>query len=180
MAGNLVSALLWLFATNFGIYALSRVVGGLSEGNVQLSIAAISDVTSAEARGRSLALVGIAFSVAFTVGPSLGAYFASKTLGVGSEVEVMGYRVGLNSYAVPAGVTVALLAVETVYLTLCLPETRWDRTEEEDRGNKVAFKSVEDRLARLNQLGIIHCAFLFFFSVSIPIHPGAHEVARAG
>jgi hypothetical protein len=35
MIGNLVSAALWLFADKFGMYALSRVVGGLSEGNVR-------------------------------------------------------------------------------------------------------------------------------------------------
>lgn len=35
MVGNLVSAALWLFADHFGVYAMSRLVGGLSEGNVK-------------------------------------------------------------------------------------------------------------------------------------------------
>lgn len=49
-------------------YLLSRIVGGLSEGNVQLSTAIISDVTDSVSRPRSLALVGIAFSICFTLG----------------------------------------------------------------------------------------------------------------
>lgn len=49
-------------------YLLSRIIGGLSEGNVQLSTAIISDVTTPSTRSRSLALVGIAFSVCFTLG----------------------------------------------------------------------------------------------------------------
>lgn len=47
--------------------AASRLVGGLSEGNVQLSIAVISDVTSEKNRSKSLALVGVAFSLALYV-----------------------------------------------------------------------------------------------------------------
>jgi len=166
MVGNLLSAVLWLFASNFGVYALSRVVGGLSEGNVQLSIAAISDVTSPETRSKSLALVGIAFSVAFTLGPSLGAYFASKTFGLGSRLTVLGYDLSLNSYAVPAAVTVALLLIETVYLALRLPETRWDRDNQQDKDEKdhAPTRTLAERKARLGQLELVHCAFLFFFS----------------
>lgn len=84
MLGNILSAAIWLRSTTFvcqphrpalgdvadkqSSYLLSRVVGGLSEGNVQLSTAIISDVTDSVTRPRSLALVGIAFSVCFTLG----------------------------------------------------------------------------------------------------------------
>lgn len=169
MFGNLLSAVLWLFAGSFGVYAASRLVGGLSEGNVQLSIAAISDVTPAATRSKSLALVGVAFSLAFTLGPSLGAYFAQKTLGTASRVTIAGRELRLNSYAVPAAVTLVLLAVETVYLAACLPETRWDRAEEdgETRDEKrVARRTVAQRRERLRRLEAIHRWFLFFFSVS--------------
>jgi hypothetical protein len=59
-------------------FLLSRLVGGFSEGNVQLSVAILSDVSSPATRARSLALVGIAFSLCFTIGPMLGAWLASK------------------------------------------------------------------------------------------------------
>jgi hypothetical protein len=49
-------------------FLLSRLIGGLSEGNVQISTAIIGDVTDAESRSKSLALIGIAFSVCFTFG----------------------------------------------------------------------------------------------------------------
>ncbi|POY75395.1 hypothetical protein BMF94_1552 [Rhodotorula taiwanensis] len=184
MIGNLLSALLWLFADNFALYAASRVVGGLAEGNVQLSIAIITDVTSPEARARSLALVGAAFSLAFTLGPSLGAFFSQRTFGQGSVIDVpaalvpvlRSETIRLNSYAVPAAITVGLLAFETVYLALRLPETRgWltgssgaaaekvmngDQTTTSERPRR----SVSERRARLRRLERLHLAFLFFFS----------------
>ncbi|KDE08560.1 hypothetical protein, variant [Microbotryum lychnidis-dioicae p1A1 Lamole] len=181
MLGNLISALLWLFANHFGVYALSRLVGGLSEGNVQLSIAAITDVTSPEERSRSLALVGVAFSLAFTLGPSLGAYFASRVVGRVQRITVAGHQLEINSYAVPALVTFVLLSIETLYLALRLPETRWwkeDQAEEDKASAASAPKSVADekaaaaalkrtpakRQARLKELQWLHFGFLFFFS----------------
>ncbi|BGP58194.1 hypothetical protein JCM8202v2_005855 [Rhodotorula sphaerocarpa] len=186
MVGNLLSALLWLFADNFALYAASRVVGGLAEGNVQLSIAVITDVTSPAARARSLALVGAAFSLAFTMGPSLGAYLSQRTFGRGSVVEVPAFLAGifpfkevrLNSYAVPAAMTVALLAFETAYLAVRLPETRgWSMPRgPADAGQAAEVvaatataslprrRSVVERRARLRRLERIHLAFLFFFS----------------
>ena len=38
MFGNILSAVIWLVSTRFSWYLLSRVVGGLSEGNVQLAM----------------------------------------------------------------------------------------------------------------------------------------------
>ena len=43
-------------ATTFPIFLASRIVGGLSEGNVQLSIAMITDLTTSETRSRGLLL----------------------------------------------------------------------------------------------------------------------------
>lgn len=167
MVGNLLSGALWLFANSFGIYALSRVVGGLSEGNVQMSIAVISDVTDKTNRSRSLALVGVAFSLAFTLGPSLGAYFASRTMGTGSLISVGGYEIQLNGYAVPAAVTLGLLAIETAFLALYLPETRWwkeGKEVESEEKTVVVERTVEQRQERLRELQWLHLGFLFFFS----------------
>lgn len=55
---------------------LARFVGGLSKGNISLSMAIITDVSNAKNRGKGMALVGIAFSLGFIVGPMIGAAFA--------------------------------------------------------------------------------------------------------
>jgi hypothetical protein len=79
----------------------------------------------------------------------------------------------LNSYAVPAAMTVALLAVETIYLAVCLPETRgWvkqaeaedEKTAKASPAPSVVVRTPEQRVARLHQLERIHLAFLFFFA----------------
>jgi MFS family permease len=111
MIGNIASVALWVAAVDFRTFVASRVVGGLSEGNVQLATAIATDVSSEERRGATMALVGACFSVAFTVGPALGAYLSSIT------------SVANNPFATAAGFSLFLIVTETVYLYFCLPET---------------------------------------------------------
>ncbi|KAJ3239654.1 hypothetical protein HDU78_002742 [Chytriomyces hyalinus] len=120
MIGNAVSMLLWIFSKSFFIFVLSRVVGGLTEGNVQMSIAMISDITTPETRSKGLALVGIAFSLGFTVGPPIGAYFASIDL---LETFPWLKAYGINAFSSPAIFALILIVIETIYMALYLPET---------------------------------------------------------
>ncbi|KAJ3332674.1 hypothetical protein HDU76_013422 [Blyttiomyces sp. JEL0837] len=120
MIGNAISMGLWIFSKSFLVFVMSRVVGGLTEGNVQMSIAMISDITTPETRSRGLALVGIAFSLGFTVGPPIGAYFASLDL---LQIFPFLKSYHINSYSSPALFAFVLIIIETVYMAVALPET---------------------------------------------------------
>ncbi|XP_076165230.1 major facilitator superfamily domain-containing protein rtet isoform X2 [Ptiloglossa arizonensis] len=76
LTGITLSYLLWAVSFNFTIFVLARFIGGISKGNISLSIAIITDVTSPKTRGKAMALVGIAFSIGFVLGPMIGAFFA--------------------------------------------------------------------------------------------------------
>lgn len=54
LTGISLSYFLWAFSTNFGIFVLARFAGGISKGNISLSMAIISDVTSAKTRGKAM------------------------------------------------------------------------------------------------------------------------------
>ncbi|KAJ6539461.1 MFS, DHA1 sub-family [Mycena capillaripes] len=169
MIGNILSAVIWVQSTTFASYMLSRVVGGLSEGNVQLAIAILSDVTTPANRSKALAHVGIAFAICFCIGPPIGAYFASRPLPASMNT----FGLDLNVYAVPAAITLVLLILETLFLILALPETRGKRmvqqpTEKPTNGaspsKPVRKASVEQRLRILKTLRLLHFLFLGIFS----------------
>jgi len=61
MVGNILSVALWVLAVDFRTFLASRVVGGLSEGNVQLATAIATDISSEQERGKTMALVGACF-----------------------------------------------------------------------------------------------------------------------
>lgn len=162
MVGNVASVALWVSATDFRTFLASRVVGGLSEANVQLANAIVADVTDETRRGASMALVGACFSVAFTFGPLLGAGL--------STVET----VAANPFITAALVSLALILLETGYIWACLPETHPRLTalkqEESDDTSKAKTrkqsKSTAPREHTNNPvvLNAIHFLFLLPFS----------------
>ncbi|KAG8965936.1 hypothetical protein FRC03_012772 [Tulasnella sp. 419] len=164
MVGNVLSGLVWLKSTSFSSYLISRAIGGISEGNVQLSIAIISDVTTPETRSRDLSLVGIAFAICFCIGPPIGAWFSTHPLSPSLDATK---GVELNIYATPALLTLVLLGLEIILLVVALPETRdrkvSDKKEVSGQTSKIPV-SPEKRLANLKALGRIHFFFLALFS----------------
>ena len=152
MAGNIASVALWVAAVDFRTFVASRVVGGLSEGNVQLATAMAADISTDQQRGSTMALVGACFSIAFTFGPALGAALAN----VGTFAS--------NPFATAAGFSLFLIVTETIYLYTSLPETL-TISQRHNSGETKAIQST--RPARTNShalLNFTHFTFILFFS----------------
>ncbi|KAI9816340.1 MAG: hypothetical protein M1832_005097 [Thelocarpon impressellum] len=158
MAGNLLSVALWVAATDFRTFLASRIVGGLSEGNIQLATSIAADISDEKSRGSTMALIGVCFSIAFTFGPALGAALSNVT------------TVAANPFATAAGFSLFLIIVETVYLYLYLPETLPSRSPSQPKigsNGKVADKKSRSTHVRTNShllLNLTHFAFILFFS----------------
>ena len=149
MCGNIASVALWCVAVNFRTFLMSRVVGGLSEGNVQLATAIATDISDDSQRGSTMALVGACFSIAFTFGPALGAALSNVTV------------IAANPFATAAGFSLFLIVVETVYLYLCLPETRpAKKTTDANSASSGPPKHTNNPYL----LNLIHFLFLLPFS----------------
>ena len=157
MAGNIASVALWVAATDFRTFLASRIVGGLSEGNVQLATAMAADISDDKQRGATMALVGACFSIAFTFGPVLGAALAN--------IEI----VVANPFATAAGFSLFLIVVETAYLYAYLPETRPSLSEApKSNGTKSEKETTSSpghtRTNSHTLLNFTHFIFILFFS----------------
>lgn len=155
MMGNIASVALWCAAVDFRTFLASRIVGGLSEGNVQLAMAIATDISSDEDRGKTMAMVGACFSIAFTFGPALGAALANVT------------TVAANPFATAAGFSLLLIVTETVYLYYRLPETLPSSQPTANGSNKTDLKTTPAKHERTNShalLNLTHFTFILFFS----------------
>ncbi|GLH07947.1 uncharacterized protein GBIM_13318 [Gryllus bimaculatus] len=112
LIGIASSYVLWALSKNFAFFVVARIIGGISKGNVSLSLAIVADVSTPKTRGRGMALVGVAFSVGFIVGPVIGAAFAHWSHG----------QTG-NWYVVPASFALGLAVMDVFYVTMFLKET---------------------------------------------------------
>ncbi len=73
--GTVVGYLLFivgLFIHSLPVLFLSRIIDGITGGNISVAQAAIADITPPENRAKNFGLMGAAFGVGFILGPSLG------------------------------------------------------------------------------------------------------------
>lgn len=69
--GTLIGFLILAFATSLWMVFVSRIIDGLTAGNLSLAQAQISDVTEPENRARAFGVIGIAFGIGFMIGPGI-------------------------------------------------------------------------------------------------------------
>jgi DHA1 family tetracycline resistance protein-like MFS transporter len=74
--GTFIGFLVLAYANALWLIFLSRVIDGLTAGNLSLAQAYISDVTKPEDRAKSFALIGIAFGMGFLIGPGISGYLS--------------------------------------------------------------------------------------------------------
>ncbi|XP_042727185.1 major facilitator superfamily domain-containing protein 10 isoform X1 [Lagopus leucura] len=109
--GLITSYALWAASRSFGVFLLSRMIGGISKGNVSLCTAIIADLGSPKARSKGMAMIGVAFSLGFTLGPMIGAYLAMET----EKGEVFYLRSAL--------LALTFAAADLIFIFFLLPET---------------------------------------------------------
>jgi len=103
--GTFIGFLLLGFATTLWMLFASRIIDGLTGGNISVAQAYITDVTDPKDRAKSLGLIGAAFGLGFIIGPVTG--------GVLSQ-----WR-----YAIPAFVAAGLAFINLLLVFFWLPES---------------------------------------------------------
>ncbi|XP_042326096.1 major facilitator superfamily domain-containing protein 10 [Sceloporus undulatus] len=168
--GLIASYSLWAISRSFELFLFSRVIGGISKGNVSLSTAIIADLQSPKARSKGMAMIGVAFSLGFTLGPMLGAYLAMEK------------EKGEIFYVHAAIFAVVFAVTELAFIFILLPETlsKEKRVSSVISGFQSAahlisplalfqFSAVSQRMEPLSKenlktLGLVYFLYLFIFS----------------
>ncbi len=96
------------------ILFISRIIDGLTGGNISVAQAYITDVTDEESRARGLGLIGAAFGLGFIIGPALGGALSAG-----------------GRYAVPAFVAAAIATLNWFAVLFWLPESLTDEIKAE-------------------------------------------------
>lgn len=74
--GTLIGFLILAVAGSLWMVFLSRIIDGLTAGNLSLAQAYIADVTTPENRAKSFGVIGIAFGIGFLIGPGISGFLA--------------------------------------------------------------------------------------------------------
>lgn len=75
--GTFVGFLMLAFSRNLTMVFISRIIDGITAGNLSVAQAYIVDVTDAKNRAKSFGLIGIAFGLGFLFGPAISGLLAA-------------------------------------------------------------------------------------------------------
>jgi len=170
-AGIAASYLTWTMASTFSLFILARFIGGLSKGNVSLSTSAVADISDSKSRQGGMAVIGIAFSLGFLIGPMVGAGFSVWAKSHAS----------LDWYIYPAGIALTLSLLDLLYIFIYFKETLPEEKRLPDltKAIKQSFSYInpvslfnfstldemaEGEKSSLKTLGLSYFIYLFLYS----------------
>jgi MFS transporter, DHA1 family, tetracycline resistance protein len=139
---HLPNPLFWIF--------ISRIIDGISGGNITIAQAYVADITKPEERAKSYGLIGVAFGLGFLVGPALGGTLSTY------------------GYDIPA-YTAAFFSLMSVLGTIFfLPEPA-RHTESDKRGGLRIYLRVFEyfQFAELRRLLMIFFFFVLPFALYV-------------
>jgi MFS family permease len=123
LAGNALSYLLWIFAAQFWVVVLTRLVSGMMAGNIAVASAAAADITDEKERTKGMAVVGIAIGLGFVFGPVIGGLASSVQFAQPVAAGVTVPTFGLNPFSVPAAIAASLALINFLLVVKFFPET---------------------------------------------------------
>jgi len=103
--GSAAGFLLLGFAHSLPLIFLSRVVDGITGGNISVAQAYIADITTKKNRAKGMGIIGAAFGLGFLFGPAIGGLLSQ------------------DGFAIPALIAVFVSLFSTLTTTLFLKET---------------------------------------------------------
>jgi multidrug resistance protein len=143
----------YLFGIGGALWVLffSRLIDGLSGGNISTASAYIADITPPHQRAKRFALIGIAFGLGFIIGPALGGALS---------------QISLAAPAYAAG-TLSLLSAIVGFFVLPESLPREQRTSGAFRWREINPLGAVVTMARRPSLGallLVLCLFYFAFN----------------
>ena len=75
-AGSVLGYLLLATANSLPLLFLSRIIDGITGGNISIAQAYMADITDKKTRAKGMGLLGAAFGLGFMLGPATGGYLS--------------------------------------------------------------------------------------------------------
>jgi len=147
--GSAIGYLILGFANSLPLLFASRIIDGITGGNISIAQAYIADVTTKENRARGMGLIGAAFGLGFIFGPAIGGSLSKF------------------SYSTPAYFATAVSLITVLTTVFFLKETVPSNKAKKPSQQKLSFMEFK-RVLSIHPINLL--IFVFFmlnFSFSI-------------
>ncbi len=115
--GTIVGFVLLGIANTLWVLFASRMIDGLTGGNISVAQAYIADISEPKDRSRNFGLIGAAFGLGFIIGPAAGGLLSNVGAGIGIVNNIHW------QFALPAFVAAVLATLNWIAVYFFLPES---------------------------------------------------------
>jgi len=129
LVGSVLGYLLFAFAGSIAMLFLSRIIDGISGGNISTAQAVIADITDEQDRAKGMGLIGAAFGLGFICGPGIGGLLADVATWL------------------PGVAAATTSAIAFVLVLVRLPETLDPTTRDSARARRFGLRSLSEALS---------------------------------
>ncbi|MCH6257796.1 MFS transporter [Puniceicoccaceae bacterium K14] len=160
-AGTFLSYLIWVFAGNFGLLVLARLIGGAMSGNLAVATAAVADVTTDENRAKGMGIVGVAFGLGFVIGPAIGGIAAMYNPLVNNPELV---QWGINPFSLVALIAAVFSLVNFVWIRSRFQESLPKDEEIEQRTANPIARLLKTQTPAVQKTNFAYLVYILAFS----------------
>ncbi len=128
--GSVLGYLLLATANSLPLLFLSRIIDGITGGNISIAQAYMADITDKKTRAKGMGLLGAAFGLGFMLGPATGGYLS---------------RFG---FAIPALVAALIGTLTTLMTVLFLKETVNLKVSTRSSNTKLTWEKFRQLLSK--------------------------------
>lgn len=139
--GSVIGYLLLGLANSLPLLFISRMIDGITGGNISIAQAYIADVTTSKDRAKGMGLIGAAFGLGFAIGPALGSLL---------------YQIG--GFSLPAYFAAAVGTLTIILTAFTLKETVNVEKQRTSPKTKLSFQEFLNVMLT-HPIGLIILAF---------------------
>ena len=143
--GSMAGYVLLALAGSLPLLFLSRIIDGITGGNISIAQAYMADVTDKKTRAKGMGLLGAAFGIGFMFGPAIGGFLSQW------------------GFAVPALFAAGISILSTLATTLFLKETVNVTAAQSSPRTAMTFKELKNVLGTAP----ISTLIIIFFLLSL-------------
>lgn len=162
LCGTALAYLAWVFAGQFAVLVVSRLVAGAMAGNISTASAAVADTTVGRQRAVGMGVVGMAIGLGFVAGPAVGGITSQYLM---APMEVASAAFALNPFSAPALASLVFALVNLAWVAARFRET----LPPEKRGRSEQTRTLHPfkRLASIDAPGVRRTClvYLVYFTV---------------
>ena len=78
--GNVISYLMWMISQTYEFFLISRLISGMTGGNISIAQSYLADVTDKANRAKAMGMFGAVLGIGFVIGPFLGAILTTDNM----------------------------------------------------------------------------------------------------